>query len=113
MSGLPSGFGTFRLRGSRDVRHCCESSSGLLSDLSGGELEFSASNEGSPQCVTVLTADDEVVESSSVFVLELALSGAPNERISIEPSQTTLTVLDNDSRFNQEFSMRKAVMYGV
>ena len=47
----------------------------------------------------MLTADDEVVESSSVFVLELSLSGAPNERISIEPSQTTLTVLDNDSRF--------------
>ena len=61
----------------------------------------------------MLTADDEVVENPSVFVLELSLSGGPDERISIEPSQTTLTVLDNDSRFNQEFSMCKAVICEV
>jgi hypothetical protein len=67
----------------------------LILDIT-GEVEFLSSNEDTQLCAAVLTTDDEVVEDSGRFVLTLTL-GLQNDRITVQPQQSNVTVLDNDS----------------
>ena len=70
----------------------------LISDVTnGGELVFNSTNYFIPQCVNVGTFDDEIVEGSDFFTLQLTL-GLQNERIFIQPSTSNVSVEDNDSK---------------
>lgn len=56
------------------------------------------SNQDSTLCPMVVTNDDSIVEESEVFTLQL-VSGMSGDRFLIQPSISTVTVVDNDSNF--------------
>ena len=56
------------------------------------------SNQDSPLCTMVVTNDDSIVEESEVFTLQL-VSGMSGDRFLVQPSISTVTVVDDDSRF--------------
>ncbi len=57
---------------------------------------FSTANQETQLCSSIVTADDNIVEDTASFSLQLA-PVSQNERIIIEPSVADITVDDNDS----------------
>ena len=70
----------------------------LIVEITGSEVEFQSSNEASPWCAMVLTEDNEVVEKSGSLLLEVILE-SEDDRITVQPQQSNVTVLDNDSTY--------------
>ncbi len=69
----------------------------LIASITGGDIEFvPPTNEASTRCASVLTQDDQAVENAGLFVLMLT-SRLQNDRITIQPLTTSVTVDDNDS----------------
>ena len=58
-------------------------------------MTFDSTNQLSVQCVMVMTSDDQVLEDSASFSLQL-MAGVQNDRITIQPQVITVTVEDND-----------------
>ena len=58
-------------------------------------MTFDSTNQLSEQCVMVMTSDDQVLEDSTSFSLQL-MAGVQNDRITIQPQVITVTVEDND-----------------
>ena len=58
-------------------------------------MTFDSTNQLREQCVMVMTSDDQVLEDSASFSLQL-MAGVQNDRITIQPQVTTVTVEDND-----------------
>ena len=72
--------------------------------------EFGVSNQDSTLCPMVVTNDDSIVEESEVFTLQL-VSGVSGDRFLVQPSISTVTVLDNDSRFLFCWWIKMLLMY--
>lgn len=71
---------------------------GLLTPDLNGTLLFTAMNQDSEQCVDAATVENTVVEDASTFNLLLQNVNTEDSRILVRPSQTTVTVEDNDGR---------------
>jgi hypothetical protein len=69
--------------------------------INGGDVVFDSSNQFIPQCVAVVTSDDDIVEDSGSFTLQLTL-GVQNERVFIQPKNSSVSVEDNDSKRGRE-----------
>lgn len=51
------------------------------------------------RCATVSVLDDDIVENSDSFTLQLVSTGVQNDRVTIDPSLAVVTVMDNDCKF--------------
>lgn len=62
------------------------------------EVVYDSANQSTLQCALIDTSDDDIVELSDSFTLQLLLN-IVNERITIRPEINTVTLEDNDSTF--------------
>ena len=61
------------------------------------DLEFNSTNQNNQLCRTIRTRDDEIVENSAFFSLQLVLR-TENERVSVQPSSLNITIVDDDRK---------------
>ena len=63
-----------------------------------GEMMFTSFNDINLLCTFIQTRDDMMVQDPKLTTLQLQ-TGVENDRISIDPSDATITILDDDSMF--------------